>query len=113
VKGYGRLARLALATLAIAGSAALPLAGCSEVSFPSLRMPPPREDVTMTPDQVQQATDALVTERDQLQGSGQQNPPAAAAGNARQTNAASSARPVLTPVAITGSTPVAGAAAKP
>jgi hypothetical protein len=109
VKGYGRFARLVLGTLAIAAGAALPLSGCSD-GFPSLRMPPPREDTTMTPDQVQKATDALVTERDQLQAN---HPPTNGAGNTQQTNASPGGQPVLTPVSATGSTPAAGAASKP
>jgi hypothetical protein len=110
VKGYGRSARLVLGSLAIAACAALPLSGCSDSGFPSLRMPPPREDTTMTPDQVQKATDALVTERDRLQAN---NPPTNAAGNTQQANTASAGQPTLTPVVATGSTPTAGAASKP
>ena len=117
MKGYGRLARLVLGTLAIAAGAALPLSGCSDVSFPSLHMPGPRADTPMTPDQVQQATDALVTERDHLnsqtQTNGQQNPPTNAGGNSQQTNTSLAGQPALTPVVATGSTPATGAAARP
>lgn len=94
------------------------LAGCSESGFPSLHdVPPPRTDATLTPDQVQQATDTLITERDHLssqaQANGEQNPPSNAGGNTQQPNAAAAGRPVLTPVVATGSTPTAGVNAKP
>jgi cytoskeletal protein RodZ len=42
--------------------------GCSsELAFPAVHdMPPPRDDATLTPDQVKNATDALVSEREHL-----------------------------------------------
>jgi hypothetical protein len=46
------------------------VAGCAEIGFPAVHdMPAPRADTTMTPDQVKQATDDLVSERDRLNGS--------------------------------------------
>ena len=61
-----------LAALAIAAAAALLLSGCSPgADYPSifpalLDRPPPRADTPLDPDQVQQATEALITERNHL-----------------------------------------------
>lgn len=69
-----------LAALALLASAALPAAGCSPVSYPSLfpaveQSPPPRADTPMDANQVQQATEDLISDRDRLsaeaQGAGQ------------------------------------------
>ena len=90
-----------LAVLAIVAPAALAMSGCSPGGdYPSLfpavhDMPPPRADTTMDPNQVQQATEDLITDRNRLsaetQGSGQpanaaaapaaKKPPAAAAAD--------------------------------
>ena len=50
------------------GAAALLLAGCSsDLVFPAVHdMPPARADATLTPDQVKNATDSLVSEREHL-----------------------------------------------
>ena len=64
---HGRIARFPVATLAIAVTAAFFLSACSELGFPAVHdMPAPRAETTMTPDQVKQATDDLVSERDHL-----------------------------------------------
>lgn len=60
-----------LAALAIAVPAVLLVAGCSSSSAPSLfpavlDSPPPREETPLSPDQVKQATDNLVAERNRL-----------------------------------------------
>jgi hypothetical protein len=80
-----------------AAAACLLVAGCSPgldypSIFPAVRdMPPPRADTPMDADQVQQATEDLITERNHLeaqQGSGQAKtiaPPAA--GGASQPTA--------------------------
>jgi hypothetical protein len=86
VNGDRRIARLALATLAIAASVALLLSGCSELGFPSVHdMPAPRADTTLTPDQVKQATDDLISQRNHLsteaQANGQPSPATNIAGN--------------------------------
>jgi hypothetical protein len=86
VHGYGRIAGLTLATLAIAAAAAFLLSGCSELGFPSVHdMPAPRADTTLTPDQVKQATDDLISERNHLstevQANGQVSPASNVAGN--------------------------------
>lgn len=67
MNGYGRGARLVLASLAVAAAAAFVLSGCSEVGFPAVHdLPAPRADTTLTPDQVKQATDDLTNQRDHL-----------------------------------------------
>ena len=70
-----------LAALAIAAAACLLVSGCSPgADYPSIfpavhDMPPPRADTPLDPDQVQQATEDLITERNHLsaeaQGAGQ------------------------------------------
>ncbi len=54
--------------LAIAAALAFLVSGCSpEIGFPAIHdMPPPRADTPLTPDQVKQATDNLISERDHL-----------------------------------------------
>jgi hypothetical protein len=82
------------------------LAACSQVteyqnSYPSLfAKPDPRAEQTMTPDQVQQATNALISDRGQLSADAQ----------AAQASAAASG---MTSPATTGTTPSAGAKTKP
>jgi hypothetical protein len=70
-----------LAGAAIAAAAMVcVLAGCSPgADYPSLfpaihDMPPPRADAPLDPVQVQQATDDLVTQRNQLNAEMQKNP---------------------------------------
>jgi hypothetical protein len=85
-----------VAVLAIAAPAALTMSGCSPGGdapsiFPAVEAtPPPRADTTMDPNQVQQATEALITDRNRLsaeaQSSGQSDntataKPAAATGS--------------------------------
>ncbi len=97
----------ALAALALMG--ALALGGCAvEVGFPAVHdMPAPRADTTMTPDQVKEATDSLISQRDQLQTSAQSAQPAPAA---QPVQAAQAPAPVTTASAKKKS---AVAAAKP
>ncbi len=70
------IARLALAGLAVASTAVL-VSGCSsDTGFPAVHdMPAARTETTLTPDQIKQATDNLISERDrieaQAQGTGQ------------------------------------------
>lgn len=59
------------ARLAVAAATALSLAGCSSPAtpglFPSvLDDPPPHEDAPLKPDEVKQAVDNLISERNQL-----------------------------------------------
>jgi hypothetical protein len=68
VNSSGRFATLALAALAVVGPALL-TAGCSstDTMFPAVHdMPAARTETTLTPDQVKQATDDLVYERNHL-----------------------------------------------
>jgi len=61
-----------LAVLAVALPAALAMSGCSPgADYPSIfpavhDMPPPRAETTMDDNQVQQATEALITDRNRL-----------------------------------------------
>ena len=54
--------------LSAGAAAALLLAGCSsDLVFPAVHdIPPPRADATLTPDQVKNATDVLVSDREHL-----------------------------------------------
>jgi hypothetical protein len=87
------------------------LSGCSEVGFPAVHdVPVPRGDATLTPDQVKQATDDLICERDHL-ASG-----AAAGGQAASTPAkppSAPQKPCPPSAGTTGSVVPASAYAKP
>ena len=85
-----------MAGLAIGTSIAVLVAACSPgADYPSiLDKPAPRADQTMNPDQVKQATDALISDRNRLS-SGAQAPQQASA------------------TATTGSTGTTGSAPKP
>jgi hypothetical protein len=87
---------------ALIAAAALGVSGCSPgADYPSLfpavhDMPPPRNDTTMNPLQVQQATEDLISERNHLSAGTQApqpasqtaNPPAAANGRPAAIQAA-------------------------
>jgi hypothetical protein len=84
-----------LAALAIGAAALLLVAGCSSSSGPSLfpavlDSPAPREDRPLNPDQVRQATDNLIAERNRLcaEAAANGNP---AAGNCGADNTAGGA----------------------
>ena len=106
--GRRRPALRVLGALAVAAGLSLIAAGCSEIGFPAIHdIPAPRADATMTPDQVKQATDDLISQRDHLQGV---PPPAATAASlAPQKTALKPAPAPLT----TGSTQTAGADSRP
>jgi hypothetical protein len=97
-----RTARAA-AGLALGASIAALLAACSPgADYPSiLDKPAPRADQTMNPDQVRQATDALISDRNRLSNDTQ------ASQQAGQVPQQASAP------AATGSTRPAGSAPKP
>ena len=99
----------ALAVVAVI--AALGLAGCAgEAGFPSVHdIPAPRAETTLTPDQVKQATDSLISQREQLQTSAQPLPTAQAAAAPSPTTPAKK-KPA---VAAAKPAPVDGAYAKP
>ena len=67
------VAARAVAGLAIGTSIAALVAACSPgADYPSiLDKPAPRADQTMNPDQVKQATDALISDRNRLSGGAQ------------------------------------------
>jgi len=116
---------LSLAILAIAVSVAFLVTGCAEIGFPAVHdMPAPRADTTMTPDQVKQATDDLVSERDHLNTGSVPSAQAAAPSNAppEKKRALAAKKPAAkTPAAAQNAAPVAapdaavtaGAYAKP
>jgi hypothetical protein len=117
VKRYGRIARPSLGTLAIAALVAFLVSGCSEVTFPAVHdMPAPRAETTMNPDQVKQATDALISERDHLsteaQGNGQPSPAINTVGTTGSLKKPSPV-PVSAKVAAPGATQTAGVDTKP
>lgn len=113
--------------------------GCSDIGFPAVHdMPAPRADTPLTPDQVKQATDDLISQRDHLSSEAQaaaqannaanaaapaanapaSNPPArgATAANAAsgpKKKPAKAAPPVAAEPTVTGTTQTAGADAKP
>jgi hypothetical protein len=89
--------------LALGASIAALLAACSPgADYPSiLDKPAPRADQTMNPDQVRQATDALISDRNRLSNDTQASQQA---GQAPQQASAPAA---------TGSTRPAGSAPKP
>ena len=107
--------------MAIAATAAFLLSACSEVGFPAVHdMPAPRADTPLTPDQVKQATDDLISERDRLssetQANGQPSATGSTAGNAApgsQNKSSSAAQPAAAQPAASGATVTAGAYAKP
>lgn len=91
-------------TLAVAAAVAFLVSGCSsDMGFPAIHdMPAPRAEAPLTPDQVKQATDALISERDHLsteaQSNGQPGTAANAAGNAAAgaPHPSSAAQPTVT-----------------
>jgi hypothetical protein len=93
-----------LAAVAI-GAAAVLLAACSPgAEFPSvLDSPQPRADKPMSPDQVKEVTNSLISDRDHL---------SAGAQPAAQVSAPAGRRAAAPPDA-TGSTQSAGVAARP
>jgi len=127
-----RVTKRLLAAAAVIATVAL--AGCSPgMDYPSLfpavhDMPPPRADTTMDADQIQQATETLISERNRLSAEAQaaaqdktkaptgsataKKPPAASAraGSAATSTAAATAAPGTAGAA---DTPAAAAQAKP
>jgi hypothetical protein len=89
-----------VAGLALGASIAVLAAACSPgADYPAvLDKPEPRADQPMNPDQVRQATDALISDRNRLSSDAQAS---------QQANQQASAP------AATGSTPPAGSAPKP
>ena len=79
-----------LRTAAIVAALAVPVWGCSpEIGYPAIHdMPAPRVDTPLTPDQIKQATDDLISEREHLstaaQGAAQPSAGTNAAANPRK-----------------------------
>jgi hypothetical protein len=122
VNGYVGAARVgtakrALGILAIAAALAMLQSGCSEIGFPAVHdMPAARADTTLTPDQVKQATDDLVSQREHLSTEVQANGQPAQPANgpsAQQKKPAAPLQPVAVQNPVPGDTQPAGAYAKP
>ena len=101
-----------VAILALIAPAALAMSGCSPVSYPSLfpsveEAPPQRTDTPMDANQIQQATEDLITDRNRLSAETQGGDQPAAAGSASKP--AGATQNAGTPSAIT---PTADTAAK-
>ena len=109
MRGFGTATERGVAGVAgvVAGAVlaialALTLAACSPgADYPNILAKPDPRTETMSPDQVRHATDALISDRDQLSTSAQ----------AAQASAVASG--MAAPPATTGATPGAGAARKP
>ena len=120
MQGRGSVTTRVLAALAIGAAAAVLVSGCSlHGDFPVvLDSPTPRDDTPLSPEQVKQATDALISARDHLsaeaQASGVPDASASAAPpNPAPANAPAAAPPVAAADAASASTQTAGADAKP
>jgi hypothetical protein len=92
------MAKRVLGALAIAAALALLTSGCSEIGFPAIHdMPAPRADAPLTPDQVKQATDDLISQRDHLsteaQANAQANPATGTAAPAATQTAGAQSKP--------------------
>jgi len=111
VKGRQRTISHALAVSALAAWVAFWVSGCSEVSFPAVHdVPAPRAETALTPDQVKQATDNLICEREHLTNVAQAGTPAATT-SAKPPSAPQI--PCQPPPATTGAIVPASAYAKP
>jgi hypothetical protein len=115
VKGSQRTIGRTLGAFALAASVAMLLSGCSEVSFPAVHdMPSPRMETTLSPDQVKQATDDLICERDHLTNGAQAGVQAGSpAANTPGKPPSAPQKPCTPPAATTGSVVPASAYAKP
>jgi hypothetical protein len=109
------------ALAAVAFIAALALSGCAaDTGFPAVHdMPAARTETTLTPDQVKQATDSLISERDHLSAEAQggvqpvqaASTPTASTPQQKRAAAAATAQPAAADDS-TGATAI-GAYAKP
>jgi hypothetical protein len=110
MQGRAGVTARVLAALAIVAATVLFVSGCSSSLTPApslfpavLSDPPPRDDTTMSPDQVKQAMDNLISERNRLCSEAIATEGAsAAAANCATDNAAP-----------TGAAPDTGGAARP
>ena len=98
--GRSSVTRRLLAGLALAGAMAFLVAGCStDTIFPAVHdLPAPRPDAPLTAEEVKQATDSLITERDHLSTEMQTAArPAPAAKTAANTKTGTPKRPPAVP----------------
>lgn len=104
------------AVLALAAAACLLMCGCSPgVDYPSIfpaihDMPPPRADAPMDPNQLQQATEDLITDRNHLNAEMQNNGPPKTSANPPVKDLAKSPPPVKSQPAAAGAAAAAAAA---
>jgi hypothetical protein len=116
VRGRGRGLMRSFSAMAAAISLLGLLGACSAglespSGFPAVHdMPAPRAEAPMTPEQVKQATDTLISERDRL---GSQQPAAAAQAAPATTGSTKAGTTKAGGNKTTGSTKTAGAADKP
>jgi hypothetical protein len=108
VTGYGTSGKLSLGSLAVAGAMTFAMAfflsGCSDINYPAIHdMPAARAETPLTPDQVKQATDNLICEREHLTSGTQPSAQPGAAAN--PPGKAPSSCPPAAPQ-TTGSVPV-------
>ena len=89
-----RIASLASAGVAIIAAAVL-LSGCaSDSSFPAVHdMPAARSESKLTPDQIKQATDDLISQRDKTESNAQGNAQPVTTGSIPPKKSAASAPP--------------------
>jgi hypothetical protein len=95
-----------MAAMAVIG--ALQLAGCAvEVGFPAVHdMPAPRAETTLTPDQVKEATDSLISQREHLSTEAQGSPqPVQTAATPTPLATAAQQKRAATPAKATAAVP--------
>ena len=115
MNGYGRTLRPTFGLLAAAAALAL-VSGCSELGYPSVHdMPAPRADTTLTPDEVKQATDNLINQRDHLSTEAQAATTGSTGNPASQQKSPAAVQPVSAqaPVQLQDATLPANAYARP
>jgi hypothetical protein len=90
-----RIASLACAGLAVIAAAIL-LSGCaSENAFPAVHdMPAARSETKLTPDQIKQATDDLISDRDRTEAQSASPPTTGSVAQRKPAPAQSGAQPV-------------------
>jgi hypothetical protein len=95
----------AMAAAAVIG--ALTLAGCAvETGFPAVHdMPQPRAETTLTPDQVKEATDSLISQREHLSTEAQSAQPLQTAATPASPAAAAQQKQPATPAKATAAAP--------
>jgi hypothetical protein len=115
----GLAAHSAAIALAVAAAACLTLSACSPgADYPSLfpavqNMPPPRPDATLDAQQVQQATEDLISDRNRLNGEAQGGPAKAPLNLApKSANSSAAAKKPTAKTPAAAGTQTAGAETK-